>query len=263
MLSESPTFIVTALFTTAITILLLDIDTQVFLLTNKIGAAFVNQMWMIITVFGNRLFALLLLFILFWRHLDLLKAALIAALISFLIVISMKSLIAFARPYDVLDPASFYFIGVKAVTYAFPSGHTAAAFAILGSLGFYFKSNALIVFLFFFASLIGISRIMLGLHWPIDILVGAALGWICAWLSFSIIQADFFRNSNVWNYVTYLLYLLMAGYLFWVGSEYRAAFWLVEIVSLIALFVAIKALIWLLRGGNKKPISVSGWLTKL
>ena len=262
MISKSPTFIVTALFTVAIIILLLDVNTQFFLLTNEVGALFADEMWIIITVFGNRPFALLLLFIFFWRHLDLLRAALVAALISLLIVVSMKALIAFARPYDVLDSTSFYFIGVKATTYAFPSGHTAAAFAILGSIGFYFRRNGLIMFLFLLASLVGVSRIMLGLHWPIDILVGAALGWMCAWLSLSLIQANFFRDTNIWNYVTYGIYLLMAGYLLWAGSEYKVAFWLVEIVAAIALLVAISALIWLLKGGNKKPICMSGWLTK-
>lgn len=262
MIIKSPTFIVTALFTVAITILLLDINTQLFLLINKIGALFADELWIVITLFGNRLFALLLLFILFWRHLDLLRVALVAALISLLIVVSMKSLIAFARPYDVLDATNFYFIGIKATTYAFPSGHTAAAFAILGSIGFYFRRNGITISLFLFAFLIGISRIMLGLHWPIDILVGAALGWMCAWLSLSLIQAHFFRDTNIWNYVTYGIYLLIAGYLFWAGSEYKATFWLVKIISAIAILVAIGALIWLLKGGNKKPVCISGWLTK-
>jgi len=262
MISKSPTFVVTALFTVAITILLLDINTQFFLLTNKVGALFADEIWIIITVFGNRMFALLLLFILFWRHLALLRVALVAALMSLLMVLSIKSLIAFARPYDVLDPTSFYFISVEATTYAFPSGHTAAAFAIFGSIGFYFRTNKVMIFLFLFASLIGVSRIMLGLHWPIDILVGAALGWICAWLSLSLIQANFFRDANIWNYVTYCIYLLMAGYLFSTESEHEAVFWLVKIVAAIALLVAIGALIWLLKGGNKKPICMSGWLTK-
>ena len=261
MLSKSPSFIISALFIVAVSILALDANTQLFLLTNKLGATFANEMWVMITTFGNRFFALLLVLIFFWRHLNLLRTALIAALISLLIVASLKSLIAFPRPYDVLNPSSFYFIGEKMTTYAFPSGHTAAAFAIMGSVGFYFKNSPLLLFAFLFASFIGLSRIMLGVHWPIDVLVGAALGWASAWLSVAIIHAKFIRDAIIWDYVTYLIYLLIAGYLFWQGSVYSDAFWLVKVVAAISILVAISSLIWLYKGGNKDPVIVTGWLS--
>ena len=261
MLSKSPSFIISALFIVAVIILALDVNTQLFLLLNQLGSAFTDEMWIIITTFGNRLFILLLVFIFFRRHLDLLRTALIAALISLLIVASLKSLIAFPRPYDVLNPSSFYFIDKKMTTYAFPSGHTAAAFAIMGSVGFYFKNSPLLLFAFLFACLIGLSRIMLGVHWPIDILVGAALGWTSAWLSVAIIHAKFIRDAIVWDYVTYLIYLLIASYLLWQGSIYRDAFWLVKVIAAISIFVAISSLIWLYKGGNKTPVIVTGWLS--
>jgi membrane-associated phospholipid phosphatase len=161
----------------------------------------------------------------------------------------------------VLDPSSFYLISEKLTTYSFPSGHAATAFAILGSVGFYFRNNALLLFAFFLASLIGLSRIMLGVHWPIDILVGAALGWVCAWLSVAVIRAKFLRDTNIWNYVTYAIYLAVAAYLFWNGSRYGDALWLVIIISVIGMFIAISSFIWLFKGGNKDPISVTGWLS--
>jgi membrane-associated phospholipid phosphatase len=261
MLSKSPVFIISTLFIIAIVIMLLNANTPVFLLINNLGTAFSSDMWMLITVFGDRLFATLLILILFWRHLHLLRIVLMAALVSLLIVASLKSLIALARPYDVLDPSSFYFFGEKMATYAFPSGHTAAAFAIMGSIGFYFKDNSLLLFAFFFASLIGLSRIMLGVHWPIDVLIGAALGWVSAWVSVAIINANFLRDANIWNYVTYGVYLVIASYLFWQGSPYESAFWLVKIVSGISIVVSLSALVWLFKGGNKEPVRVTGWLS--
>ena len=262
MLSKSPVYIAAGLFVVAVLVLLLDANTSLFLLINKVGIAFVDETWIFLTVFGDKVFALVLLFLMFWRSSDLLRAALVATLIAFLIVGGMKVLIALARPYDVLDPASFHLIGDKLTTYAFPSGHTAGAFAVMGCIGFYFKNNGLILLALFFATLVGLSRIMLGVHWPMDVLVGAALGWICAGLGVSLINAHFLRDSHIWNYLTYIIYLLLAAYLFWKGTDYNEAYWMVKVVSGIGILAAIGALIWLFRGGNKEPVSVTGWLSK-
>ncbi|MCK5896007.1 MAG: phosphatase PAP2 family protein [Cocleimonas sp.] len=261
MLKKSPIFIISTLFTVALSIFFLNANLQLFILTNKLGSAFTNETWVMISVLGHQFVTLILVLIIFRRHPDLLRAALLAALLSFLVVGGIKLLIALDRPYDVLDPASFYLISEKLTTYAFPSGHTAAAFSTLGCVGFYFRNNMLLLFAFFFASLIGLSRIMLGVHWPIDIFVGAALGWVFAWLSVAVIRAKFLRDSNIWNYVTYSIYLSIAAYLFWNVNQHGDALWLVLIISILGIFVALRSFIWLFKGGNKDPVSVTGWLS--
>ena len=261
MFSKSPAIISSGLFLIAIIILLLDANTQLFLWINKIGIAFVDETWIFLTLFGNQMVALVLLSILFWRHLNLLRAVLIAVLISFLITHGIKEFIGLERPYALLNPASFHLIGEKLTNPAFPSGHTATAFAIMGSIGFYFKDNALLLLMLFFATLVGVSRIMLGVHWPIDVVVGAALGWVCAWLGVSLIEAHFLRDHDIWNYVTYTIYLLIASYLFWKGTQYPVTYWVIKIISGLAILMLLSAFIWLFRGGKKEPIRVTGWLS--
>lgn len=60
--------------------------------------------------------------------------------------------------------------------FAFPSGHAAFFMAIATSLWFYHKRLA--IFFGISAILIGISRVIAGIHFPIDILGGLALGFI-------------------------------------------------------------------------------------
>ena len=261
MLNKSPTIISSGFFLIALIILSLDANISLFLLINKVGTAFVDEIWILLTLFGNKMFILVLIFCFFSRSPDLLRAALIAALVSLLISSGIKSLIALERPYEVLNPASFQLIGNKLTTFSFPSGHTTGAFAVMGCVGFYYKNNGLILLALFFASLVGLSRIMLGVHWPIDVLIGAALGWVCASLGVSLINAHFLRDNNIWDYVTYAIYLLIAAYLFWQGSQYNTAYWMVKIVSGVGILVAIGAFIWLFRGGRKEPVSVTGWLS--
>jgi undecaprenyl-diphosphatase len=64
--------------------------------------------------------------------------------------------------------------------YAFPSGHSAtiAAFAF----AVFFKNKRLGYICFLAMLLIGVSRVVSGVHFPIDILGGYALGFLVAYL---------------------------------------------------------------------------------
>lgn len=69
--------------------------------------------------------------------------------------------------------------------FSFPSGHTlhAVAFAIIGSA--YFPSLALL--LVPFAVLTGVVRVVLGLHYPSDVLAGVVVGGSVAILSLAAV----------------------------------------------------------------------------
>jgi len=69
--------------------------------------------------------------------------------------------------------------------YSFPSGHTlhAVSFAILFTV--YFPTLAWIVAPF--AALVAVSRVVLGLHYPTDVAVGASLGATLALLSINLV----------------------------------------------------------------------------
>jgi undecaprenyl-diphosphatase len=58
--------------------------------------------------------------------------------------------------------------------FSFPSGHTITAFAIAFSLGLYYP--ALLVGLIFCALSVAASRVILGLHYLSDVLVGILIG---------------------------------------------------------------------------------------
>jgi len=71
-------------------------------------------------------------------------------------------------------------------TASFPSGHAAFFFALSAVVYFYNKKTGI---LFFIASfLISLSRVFCGIHWPSDILAGAAVGIFSGWLIMKIFK---------------------------------------------------------------------------
>lgn len=62
--------------------------------------------------------------------------------------------------------------------FSLPSGHTAAAFLMATIVAYFYPSIS--VFAFAWASLIGLSRIVLRVHYPLDVLIGMTLGIILA-----------------------------------------------------------------------------------
>ena len=65
---------------------------------------------------------------------------------------------------------------------SFPSGHTSNAFATATAMTFAFPKWYVATPAFAWASAVGYSRMHLGVHYPSDVIVGAAVGAVSAWL---------------------------------------------------------------------------------
>jgi undecaprenyl-diphosphatase len=87
------------------------------------------------------------------------------------------------RPYQVRQDV--FMSGKPLDHFSFPSGHTlhAVAFGLVAL--FYYPLLAMV--LIPFIAMIGMSRIVLGLHYPSDVLAGAAIGYVIAFISISIV----------------------------------------------------------------------------
>ena len=95
----------------------------------------------------------------------------------------LKSRTSRPRPYQV--KAAIHRGADPLDNFSFPSGHTlhAASFSILAIA--YFPATAYLVLPF--AALVAASRLVLGLHYPTDVLAGAAIGAALALGSLALI----------------------------------------------------------------------------
>lgn len=96
----------------------------------------------------------------------------VTAVSAYIIAYAFKDTFNTLRPFDAL---SWVKPLVSESGPALPSGHATFFMALASSLWFYHKRLA--VFFGISALLIGIARVMAGIHWPVDILAGLFLGY--------------------------------------------------------------------------------------
>lgn len=98
----------------------------------------------------------------------------------------LKHLIVRPRPWTVLEGLTH--LVVEHDPLSFPSGHTCAAFAAGATWARFCEKWWMKAACLAQAVLMAISRLYVGVHYPTDVLAGAAVGLLCAWLSWAVEQ---------------------------------------------------------------------------
>lgn len=111
------------------------------------------------------------------------QAVLIGFLIERTFYVILKHSFKRNRPQAALNNFTSYIVPHD--QFSFPSGHTSGAF-LMATLGGIFWP-LLMVPLFIWAACVGFSRVLLGVHFPGDVLVGAALGTGIGYLSLQLV----------------------------------------------------------------------------
>lgn len=160
---------------------------ETFMLINSSSIELLGrQIWPSITLLGDTLVLLCLM-----SPLLLLKGRIVIGLVAAipaggLASVVLKKLFSAPRPGDVLDPESFHVLGGLLTGKSFPSGHSITAFAacsvvyacLISARELQRSSIAVFCGTFLLATLVGLSRIAVGAHWPTDVIAGACIGWV-------------------------------------------------------------------------------------
>ncbi len=133
--------------------------------------------WAGLTILGDALVLPAIMLPLVWLRPRLVWGLLVAALLTTAITHGLKAGLPAARPAAVLGVDGMIIIGPTLMAHAMPSGHASAAMTAAGALVRGLRHPGLRVALFVTFFLAALSRVVVGAHWPIDVMVGAAIGW--------------------------------------------------------------------------------------
>lgn len=184
---------------------ILNTDTELFLFLNSFHNHFWDNVMLMITRKETWLpFFLVILFLIIKNYRA--KSILILVMLSLTILLSdqvsvlLKETIQRLRPvYDPQLDGLVHNVFRKGGLYGFVSSHAANSFAIFYFTHRLFKHRGYSMLLFFWALLMSYSRIYLGVHYPLDILGGALLGWVTGLLTYKILmftEVHFFLTGN-------------------------------------------------------------------
>ncbi len=155
---------------------------------NNLRLSWLNPLVEVFTALGNAGMIWILLSVLLVCFKPTRKAGLLsglALLFSLLFTnIGLKPLVTRARPYTVVE--GLIPLLTSADPNSFPSGHTCAAFSAGLVWAKTLPKGWLRKIAVVQAVLMGLSRLYVGVHYPTDVLVGAMVGTVCAFLSLTL-----------------------------------------------------------------------------
>ncbi|KQC29726.1 phosphatase PAP2 family protein [Flagellimonas eckloniae] len=182
---------------------LLNWDKETFIYLNGLGTESYDSFWSTITEITTwiPLFLLFaLLFILkFPRRESLLNILSVVATTIFIVVLTYLAKIFIERPRPCNDETINSAIRIlKTPTdYSFFSGHASSSFAITAMVFLLLRSRVKWAWIFFLWPLaFSYSRIYVGVHFPLDILVGAIIGILSAIFFYKMYKRLFYPTQG-------------------------------------------------------------------
>jgi membrane-associated phospholipid phosphatase len=209
-----------------------------FLAINSLYRLTGNNIWANLTILGDGLIATIILILLIRRRPDIVWIALIAYIVSTICLRLGKWWLDVPRPPAVLTPEAFNLIGPCYKYNSFPSGHATTIFALAGVLTIVLKDYRLKLGILLSALIISISRIVLGIHWPLDILCGMIIGWISSLIGLAVINYLRWHIGEIKQRAIGVILLSASIFsLTFYKTGYNQALWMHRIISLACVLI--------------------------
>ena len=172
---------------------LLDWDKRTLIFLNGLGSETYDTFWSLVTNIGSWTPLFIFFFILIMRQHQRKEGLIISLTVVSLLLITLmlteftKDFVERLRPNNDQEIKNLIRILKQPEGFSFFSGHASTSFAVTTLVVLFLRKNrAWFSLLFLWPLLFSFSRIYVGVHFPLDLLVGALVGTFLALLSYSI-----------------------------------------------------------------------------
>ncbi len=189
---------------------------QILHFFESIRTPLLDSFMLLITNFGDEMLFILAGLIVFWC-IDKYEGYFMLAVGLFATVIGQFMKIAFRIPRPWVRDPSLTVVGnatESAGGYSFPSGHSLASVSLYGAVARWNKNRIARIIAVSLCVLVPVSRMYLGVHTPLDVLVGSAIAAALVLLIYPLIKSDkrntyltFIFSSLVLLCVTFVLFV--------------------------------------------------------
>lgn len=175
---------------------IIQLDKELFIFLNTLGSTTWDGFWIFLSERTYWIPLYIFLLYLLFKNFGIKKTGLILALTLLMVLFTdqITNLFkdGFQRPRPCFTPE---FEGImrgvaceRRGLYGFTSAHASNHFAIALLLGLVFRNSYkwMLPILIIWAALIAYSRIYLGVHFPLDVICGAAMGLILGWIFYKL-----------------------------------------------------------------------------
>lgn len=211
---------------------------------NALGAVKPQGPWEWVTAFGDERFVVALALLSSLRSPRVFWAFMVAAAVGVLYARGLKWLFDAARPPAVLPSDGFNLIGAAHRRSSFPSGHSVAVGLLAGVWLCFVRERWLRWGLLILTVQVAMSRVVVGVHWPVDVLSGLTGGMLSAWMG-ARVSASWRWGTEVRGHALLVLlgtlFLIPGGF---VEGDYPTAAWMLNAVALIAVARVVWGYAW-------------------
>ncbi len=196
-----------------------------FLAINGLARDFGDGFWQCVTVLGDGRLVLALPLLFARRRPEILWTMMLTALFAALLTHGLKPWVGALRPPAVLAEGSFFLNGPGYRHNSFPSGHSMTIAAFLAVWVCLVRDWRLRLALILFSYEIAASRVVVGVHWPVDVAAGILGGCLSAWAGCRL-AAVWRWGLSLKGHLFCLAFCLLAGQsLFYDDGGYALAAW--------------------------------------
>jgi membrane-associated phospholipid phosphatase len=202
---------------------------------NGWSAATGPQLWAGITIFGDALVLLALALPILWYRPQWAWGLLAAAIVTTAVTHSFKPWLALPRPAAVLGADAITIIGPELRAKAMPSGHAAAALTLAGALVPAMKGRGPRVVVLVLMTLVALSRVVVGAHWPMDVMAGGLIGWLSGMVALRLMGDRAWMTNRVALGAITVAFAGCAVALFFTRTGYPGTYGIQVVVGIVCL----------------------------